>query len=92
VLGAGFAMRAAWHERAQGSDFSVGLPLVLAIAGFVLVMLVGTLGWQLVGTHHVGVSPVPGRAGRIELAGELHHPEPEPERATPRAREIGAHT
>ena len=91
-LGAGFMMQAAWHERVTGSEFSIGVPLALAIAGFLLVTLVGRLGWQLIGAHHVGVSPVPGRNGRIELVGELHHPEPEPERATHRAREIGAHT
>jgi uncharacterized membrane protein len=88
-LGAGFSMRGAWTNEAVQAGFSVALPLVLSIAGFSILMLTGMLGWQLIGAHHVGVSPVPGHAGRIDLAGPLRHPGRDSTRRPP---EVGAHT
>lgn len=75
-LGAGFSMRAAWVDEPARAGFGLGLPIVLAVAGFIVILTAGILGWQLVGAHHVGVSPVLGHAGRVDLAETLPRPAP----------------
>jgi len=70
-IGAGISMRLAWVNPISAQGFSVGLPLVLSAIGFLVLLVAGALGWQLVGAHHVGVSPVPGHAGAVKLAEPL---------------------
>lgn len=70
-IGAGISMRLAWVNPISAQGFSVGLPLVLSGLGFLVLLVAGVLGWQLVGVHHVAVSPVPGHAGPVKLAGRL---------------------
>lgn len=76
-IGAGISMRLAWVNPVSRDGFSVALPLVLSGIGILFLLAAGALGWQLVGAHHVGVSPVPGHAGPVKLAGRLE-PEPRP--------------
>jgi uncharacterized membrane protein len=75
-FGAGMAMLVESANTAPHAELEVGFPLVLSIVGFVLLMIGGALGWQLVGAHHVGVSPVPGHAGPVKLAGHLEREPP----------------
>jgi uncharacterized membrane protein len=61
VLATGlFAVSAAvlwrnWH--AELALLSVTVPLAIAVAGLLVLVIVGMLGWSLVQTHHVGVKP-----------------------------------
>lgn len=74
-FGAGISMLMASKNPVSREGFAVALPLVLSIVGFLLLMFAAALGWQLVGAHHVGVSPVTGHAGPVKLAGHLEREE-----------------
>ncbi|HEU0031746.1 MAG TPA: DUF2231 domain-containing protein [Kofleriaceae bacterium] len=41
------------------------LPLAIALAGLLVLVIVGSLGWSLVQTHHVGVKPAFLRMDRL---------------------------
>jgi uncharacterized membrane protein len=69
--GAGLVLRTSWLDRTGGLEY--GFPLVLAIAGFSVLMLVGALGWRLIGAYHLAISPVPGIEDRVELGVPLRH-------------------
>lgn len=77
-VAAGLVMRYDFDRAPVPVALRTGLPLVLSILGAAVLLFAGYLGWELVGSHHVGVSPVPGRAGASELPGALaRHPHPQ---------------
>jgi uncharacterized membrane protein len=62
-----FAVSAAllWRDwNAVGDDavLTAAVPLAMAVAGLLVLTIVGVLGWSLVQTHHVGVKPTLVRA------------------------------
>jgi len=74
--GAGLALRTAWLDSTVDRTLvglEYGLPLGLAISGFVLLAVVGVYGWRLIGAHHVAVSPIPGTEDPVELGVPLRH-------------------
>jgi uncharacterized membrane protein len=49
-----------WHDRTMvygAYELDATIPLAICIAGMLTLTVVGTLGWTLVQTHHVGVKP-----------------------------------
>ena len=40
-----------------GGELEATIPLAVAVAGMVTLVIVGILGWTLVQTHHVGIKP-----------------------------------
>jgi uncharacterized membrane protein len=46
-----------WSALAEGEVLAAAIPLAVAVAGLLVLVIVGTLGWSLVQTHHVGVKP-----------------------------------
>jgi uncharacterized membrane protein len=67
-----------WAQHRGTAALDATVPLVLSIAGFVITGVSGTLGWKLVQTHHVGVSPpTPEEIVEIEthtVSGPATHP------------------
>lgn len=56
---------------ALGGDPSLGIPLVFSTLGTVVLVAGGVLGWSMLAKHHIGVSPIPGRADHVELVQPL---------------------
>lgn len=52
---AGALLYRGWRPTAE---LEVAMPLAVAVAGLVALVVVGALGWSLVQTHHVGVRPI----------------------------------
>ncbi|MEO8703997.1 MAG: DUF2231 domain-containing protein [Kofleriaceae bacterium] len=46
-----------WNGLANGEVLAAAVPLAVSLAGMLVLVIVGALGWTLVQTHHVGVRP-----------------------------------
>jgi len=76
----------AWNDRTVadgGYLLDATIPLAIAIVGILTLVIVGTLGWSLVQTHHIGVKTTdisaPPRNEFQDLATEAFRPPAGPE-------------
>ena len=51
------AVAAMLYRNWIGGELEATIPLAVAVAGMVTLVIVGILGWTLVQTHHVGIKP-----------------------------------
>jgi uncharacterized membrane protein len=64
----------AWSQKVMIDGeyvFDATIPLAMSVVAWVSMVVAGSLGWTLIGTHHVGVKPALTRADRPSREPEL---------------------